>query len=59
MQAASFWVNHQPSNSRALVEFGLVDRRVVLTGVFFVRGNVMDINVIRELYLEAKRFLLW
>lgn len=58
MFSATFWVNHLPTNSRALVEFGLKDKKVCLTCIHFIRGNVMDINVFRDLRDKAKKILL-
>lgn len=58
MLAASFWIDHPPSDSRALVEFGLKDRKVFLSGIFFVRGNVIDINAIRAMHKHARLMLL-
>lgn len=58
MQAATFWVNHLPSDSRAIVEFGLQKKKVLLTGVFFLRGNIIDINVVKALHKTARNILL-
>lgn len=58
-QAAHFWLEHEPSNSRALAEFILQDKQVKLTTIFFVRGNVIDINVIRLAKQKARELLLW
>jgi hypothetical protein len=62
-----FFIDHIPSNSRSVVEFGLISHKigmgflkkeVVLLGVSFVRGNVVDINVVRVCYKRAKLILL-
>ena len=58
MQSQTFWVFHPPSKSRAMVEFGLVDKKVKLLGLFFTHGNVVDINLIREVARKARLMLL-
>ena len=58
MAAATFWADHTPSDSRALVEFILQDKKLKLT-VFFVRGNVVDINAVRRCRQTAKELLIW
>ena len=58
MLAATFWANHKPSESRAVVEFRLRGGKVHLTGVYFLRGNTIDINAVRSLYKQATNILL-
>jgi hypothetical protein len=67
MESATFFVDHVPSDSRLVVEFGRISRKVregqlkhevVLLGVGFIRGNVVDINVIRACYKRAMLILL-
>jgi hypothetical protein len=58
MRAATFWLNHSPSNSRVLVEFDLYKNKVYIASIYFVRGNVVDINAIRKLQGQAKQYLL-
>jgi hypothetical protein len=58
MPAATFWVLHVPSESRAIVEFTLQDRKVKLNSLFFVKGNVVDINLVRQLKQRAKEILI-
>lgn len=67
MESATFFIDHLPSNSRSVAEFGRIAHKigggflryeVVLMGVGFVRGNVVDINVIRACYKRAKLILL-
>jgi hypothetical protein len=55
---ATFWAEHEPSNSRALVEYQLQNKKLKLT-IFFVRGNVIDVNVIRRMKQKAKEMLIW
>ncbi len=57
-RSATFWADHSPSDSRALVEYILQDKQLKLT-VFFVKGNVVDINAIRHCKQKAKELLLW
>jgi hypothetical protein len=58
MAAATFWVVHPPSKSRALVEFTLQDKKIRLSSFFFTQGNVVDINTIREIRQRAKAILV-
>ncbi len=54
MRSATFWVIHPPSKSRAMVEFGLIDKKVKLMGIFFTHGNVVELPLIRECQQKAK-----
>lgn len=54
MRSATFWVIHPPSKSRAMVEYGLIDKKVKLMGIFFTHGNVVDIATIRKTRDQAK-----
>lgn len=67
METATFFIDHVPSDSRSVAEFarvshkigsGLLKHEVVLLGVGFIRGNVIDINVIRACHKRAKLILL-
>jgi hypothetical protein len=58
LPTATFWATHTPSHSRALIEFKLENNKVKMTAVFFANGNVLDINVVRNLYKEANRLLM-
>jgi hypothetical protein len=64
--SVTFWAYHEPSNSRALVEFGLFStwhktyykKSVKLMGMAFTSGNVMDISTFRRMQERANRMLL-
>jgi hypothetical protein len=64
--SVTFWAYHEPSNSRALVEFGLFStwhktfykKSVKLMGMAFTAGNVMDIETFRKMRAHAIRILL-
>ncbi len=58
MLSATFWVVHAPSKSRALVEFGLVDKRVKLLGICFTHGNVIELATIRDCREHARKHLI-
>ena len=55
MRSQTFWVFHAPSKSRAMVEFGLLDKKVKLMGIFFTHGNVIDLDLVRKCQREAKQ----
>lgn len=57
MLAATFWAVHEPSNSRVLLEFGLIDKKVKLTTIFFVKGKVVDLNAYRDCREVAHQML--
>lgn len=58
MRAATFWLNHSESDSRVLVEFDIHKNKVYIASIYFIRGNVVDLNVIRKLQEQAKQYLL-
>jgi hypothetical protein len=58
MRAATFWLNHSASDSRVLVEFDIYKQKVYIVSVYFVRGNVIDINQVRKLKEQAKKYLI-
>lgn len=41
-----------------MAEFGLVDKKVKLMGIFFTHGNVVDINLIRKCRDQARKMFL-
>ena len=41
-----------------MAEFGLVDKKVKLMGIFWTHGNVIDINTFRECRTKAKKMFL-
>ncbi len=57
MPAATFFADHHPSNSRAIIEFTLRDKQVRLSGIYFVQGNVVDLGVIRACARRARLIL--
>lgn len=57
MQTASFWIDHIASNSRAVVEFGLVKGKVKLVAFGFLRGNVIDLTEVYHCRKQAVKFL--
>lgn len=58
MRSATFWVWHAASKSRAMVEFGLIDKKVKLMGIFFTHGNVVDLVVVRNCQRRAREIFL-
>jgi len=54
---ASFWIYHKLSNSKALVEFCLKNKKVALDNVYFIQGNVLDINIFRLCVYKANLLL--
>lgn len=44
MKVATFWLNHDESDSRAIAEFGLIQGKVSLVGLGYIRGNVINLN---------------
>lgn len=58
METRSFFIDHKPSDSRVMVEYAVRDRKVFLVGVTFIKGNVIDINVVRACNKRAKQILL-
>lgn len=58
METRIFLCNHKPSDSRVAVEYAVKDRKVFLIGVTFLKGNVIDINVVRACNKRAKQILL-
>jgi hypothetical protein len=58
MKTQTFWIVHPASKSRAMAEFGLVDKKVKLMGIFWTHGNVVDIRLVRECQQEAKQLFL-
>jgi hypothetical protein len=59
MRSATFWVFHTPSKSRALVEFGLIDKKIKLLGICFTHGNVVELTTIRDCREHAKKHLIY
>jgi hypothetical protein len=57
MRSAIFWINHKPSKSRVMVEFVLENRKIKLLGAHFVRGNVVDLSVVRSAMQHARNVL--
>ena len=37
-----------------MIEFGLIDKKVKLMGIFFTHGNVVDIELVRKCQQKAK-----
>lgn len=58
MRSATFWIFHKDSKSRAMIEFGLVDKKVKLMGIFFTHGNVADIATVRKCQARAREIFL-
>jgi hypothetical protein len=58
METRTFFIDHKPSHSRVMVEFTLMNKRVVLYAVSFIKGNVLDINTVRACNKRAKEILL-
>ncbi len=57
MASATFWAKHMPSNSLAIIEFQLRDKKVRLSGVYFVQGNVIDIGIVNACARRARLIL--
>jgi hypothetical protein len=58
MKTATFFCNHIPTKSRAVVEFAADKQRVYIVGVNFVEGKVIDINAVRACSKRAKHLLV-
>ncbi len=57
MRTASFWLNHQDGNSRALAEFGIHKNKAYLSCLMFVHGNVIDLKAYRACKKKAQELL--
>ena len=57
MPAATFFADHGPSNSRAVIEFQLRDKQVRLSAIYFIQGNVVDLSVIRACMRRSRLIL--
>lgn len=55
MKTQTFWIVHPESKSRAMAEFGLMDKKVKLMGIFWTHGNVIDLNTFRECRTKARK----
>lgn len=59
METATFFCDHAPSQSRAVIEFAANKRQVYILGVGFIKGNVIDLNVVRACLKRAKYILVF
>jgi hypothetical protein len=57
MASAIFFVNHEASNSCALVEFSLVKGKIKLVGLEFVSGKVIELASVRACREIARQVL--
>ena len=56
MQSLTFFIDHKPSSSRAIVEFGLIDKKVKMTACYFVKGNIVSLKAVKACYKQARTY---
>lgn len=57
MASAIFFIEHEPTNSRVLVEFALIGGKLEIMATEFLRGKVIDLRIVRACREEAKKLL--